>query len=116
MNIDETMSILRIIYENEGDIPTKLLISQQLIALTEQIKCQLIAMIQPFISMVIFASCRIYMFMNININIRIKRKITENEWGYTYKITNILAANCPRTANNILNLSLCIAVLPSGKI
>ena len=30
MNIDETMSILRIIFENEGDIPTKLLISQQL--------------------------------------------------------------------------------------
>ena len=25
MNIDETMSILRIIFENEGDIPTKLL-------------------------------------------------------------------------------------------
>ena len=36
--------------------------------------------------------------------------------GYTYKITNILAANCPREANNILNISLCIAVLPSGKI
>ena len=34
MNIDETMSILRIIFENEGDIPTKLLISQQLMALT----------------------------------------------------------------------------------
>ena len=34
MIIDETMSILRIIFENEGDIPTKLLISQQLIALT----------------------------------------------------------------------------------
>ena len=33
MNIDETMSILRKILENEGDIPTKLLISQQLIAL-----------------------------------------------------------------------------------
>ena len=36
--------------------------------------------------------------------------------GYTYKITNILAANWPRVANNILNLSLCIADLPSGKI
>ena len=34
MNIDETMSILRKIFENEGDIPTKLLISQQLMALT----------------------------------------------------------------------------------
>ena len=34
MNIDETMSILRKILKNEGDIPTKLLISQQLIALT----------------------------------------------------------------------------------
>ena len=33
MNIDETMSILRIILKNEGDIPTKLLISYQLIAL-----------------------------------------------------------------------------------
>ena len=36
--------------------------------------------------------------------------------GYTYKITKILAANCPRVANNILDLSLCITVLPSGKI
>ena len=34
MNIDESMSILRKILENEGDIPTKLHISQQLIALT----------------------------------------------------------------------------------
>ena len=77
MNIDETMSILRKILKNEGDIPTKLLISQQLIALTKQTRCQLIAMIQPFVSMVIFASCRINIFMNININIRIKRKIAE---------------------------------------
>ena len=73
-------------------------------------------MIQPFISMVIFASCGIYIFMKINIKIRIKRKIAKNEWGYTYKITNILAANWPRVANNIFNLSLCIANLPSGKI
>ena len=36
--------------------------------------------------------------------------------GYTYKITNILAANWFRVANNILNLSLCIADLPNGKI
>ena len=36
--------------------------------------------------------------------------------GYTYKITNILAAYWPRVANNILNLSLCTANLPSGKI
>ena len=85
MNIDETMSILRIIFENEGDIPTKLLISQQLIALTKQTRCQLIAMIQPFISMVIFASCRIYIFMKININIRIKRKIAKNECGIPTK-------------------------------
>ena len=33
MNIDETMSILRKILENAGDIPTKLLISQQPMAL-----------------------------------------------------------------------------------
>ena len=85
MNIDETMSILRIIFENEGDIPTKLLISQQLMALTSQTRCQLIAIIQPFISMVIFASCRVYIFMKININIRIKRKIAENEWGISTK-------------------------------
>ena len=85
MNIDETMSILRIIFENEGGIPTKLLISQQLLALTQQTRFQLIAMIQPFISMVIFASCRIYIFMKININIRIKRKIAENEWDIPTK-------------------------------
>ena len=36
--------------------------------------------------------------------------------GYTYKITNILAANWTRVANNILKLILCIADLPSGKI
>ena len=32
MNIDDTMSILRKILENLGGIPTKILISQQLIA------------------------------------------------------------------------------------
>ena len=54
--------------------------------------------------------------MKVNINIRIKRKIAEKIKGYNYKITNITAANCPRVANSILNLSLCITVLPSGKI
>ena len=34
MNIDKTMSILRKILGNLGNIPTKLLISQQPIALT----------------------------------------------------------------------------------
>ena len=42
-----------------------------------QTRCQLIAMSQPLIAMVIFASCLIYVFMKININIRIKRKIAE---------------------------------------
>ena len=46
-------------------------------------------MIQPFILMVIFASCRIYMFMKININIWKKKKIAEKWIWYTYKITNI---------------------------
>ena len=73
-------------------------------------------MTQPFISMVIFASCLIDIFIKINIKLRIKRKIAEKLLGYTYKITNILAANCPRVANNMLNLSLCITVLPTGKI
>ena len=36
--------------------------------------------------------------------------------GIIYIITNILAANCLRVANNILNLILCITVLPSWKI
>ena len=36
--------------------------------------------------------------------------------GYTYKITNILATNCPRVANNIPYLSLCITVLTNVKI
>ena len=36
--------------------------------------------------------------------------------GFTYKITNIAAAKCPRVANILLNLSLCITVLPTGKI
>ena len=31
-------------------------------------------------------------------------------------ITNTPAANCPRVANIILKLSLCITLLPSGKI
>ena len=49
----------------------------------------------------------IYIFMKININIRIKRKIAEKTKGtITKKITNIAAANCPRAANIILNLSL----------
>ena len=86
MNIDEILSILRKILENEGDIPTKLLISQQLIALTWQTRCHLIAMIQPLISMVIFASCHVYIFIKININIRIKKKSPKNEWGIPTKL------------------------------
>ena len=70
-------------------------------------------MTQPFIYLVIFASC--YILMKIKVDIRIKRKIAENEWVYLQN-NNILAANCPRVANIILNLSLCITVLPSGKI
>ena len=54
--------------------------------------------------------------MKINININTKRKLAEKIKGYTDKITNIAAAYCPRVANNILILSLCITVLPSGKI
>ena len=86
MTIDETSSILRIILENKGDIPTNYSYLSNFIALTKQPICQLIAMIQPFISMVIFASFRIYIFMKINKNIRIKRKIAENEWGIPTKL------------------------------
>ena len=78
--------------------------------------CQLIAMTQPFIATVICSSCLIYIFMKININIRTKKKMTEKIKGYTYKITNIATANCPRVANIMLNSSLCLTVLPSGKI
>ena len=35
---------------------------------------------------------------------------------YTYKITNIVGTNCPRVANIIFILILCITVLPSGKL
>ena len=54
--------------------------------------------------------------MKININIRTKRKIAEKIKVYTNKITNIAAANYPRVANIMLNSSICITVLPSGKI
>ena len=54
--------------------------------------------------------------MKININIRTKRKIAKKIKGYTYKITNIAAANCPRVANIMLNSNLCITVFSSGKI
>ena len=47
-------------------------------------------------------------FMKFNINIRTKRKIAEKIKGYTNKITNIAAADCPRVANIMLNSSLCI--------
>ena len=60
----------------------------------------------------IYANCLIYIYMNIDINIRMKRKIAEKIKGYTYKITNISDANCPRVAN----LSLCITLLPSWQI
>ena len=73
-------------------------------------------MIQPFISTVICYSCLIYIFIKISINIRTKIKIAEKIKGYSYKITNITAANCLRVANIILNLSLCITVLPGGNI
>ena len=97
-------------------MPTKLLISQQRIALKEQTWCQLIAMTQPFISTVRCFRRLIYIFMKININIRTKRKIAEKIKGYTYKITYIAAVNCPRVANIMLNSSLYIIILPSGKI
>ena len=112
MNIDDTMSILRKILKILGDIPTKLLKSQQLIANM----VPTYSMTQLFISTVICSSCLIYVFMKININIRTKRKIAQKIKGYTYKITNIPAANCPRVANIMLNLSLCITDLPCGKI
>ena len=54
--------------------------------------------------------------MKIIIKIKTKRKMAEKIKGYTYKITNIAAANYPRVANIMLNSSLCITVLPSGKI
>ena len=54
--------------------------------------------------------------MNININIGMKRKIAKELKGYTYKITNIPAANCPRVAKIILNLSVCITLTSSGQI
>ena len=53
--------------------------------------------------------------MKINIDIRIKRKLAKNK-GDTYKFPNISAANFPRVANIILNLSHCITALPSGRI
>ena len=55
-----------------------------------------------FFSMVKYANCLIYIFMNININTRLKRKNRQKIKGYTYKITNISAAHCPRVANSIL--------------
>ena len=73
-------------------------------------------MTHSVISTVICSSYLIYVFMKININIRTKRKIAEKIMEYTYKITNIAAANSPRVANIMLNSSLCITVLPSGKI
>ena len=85
-------------------------------ALKKHTWCQLIAMTQPFISKVIFFSCLIYIFMKINVNIRTKRKNAEKIKGYTNKIINIAAANCPRVANIMLYSSLFVTILPSGKI
>ena len=51
--------------------------------------------------------------MKININIRTKRKNAEKLKGYTYKISNIAADNCPSVVNIMLNSSLCITVLAS---
>ena len=63
---------------------------------------------------VIYANFLIHIYMNININLTMKRKIAEKIKGYTYKITNISTANCPRVANIKPNLSLCITLLLSG--
>ena len=40
--------------------------------------------------------------MIIKVYIRNDRKIAEKLRGYTYKITNISAANCQRAANMVL--------------
>ena len=75
---------------------------------------KLIVLTQPIISTVICSSCLINLNMKIYINIRTKRKNAAKIKGYTYKITNIAAANCPRVANIMPNSSLCITILPSG--
>ena len=49
-------------------------------------------------------------FMIIKENIRNHRKITEKLRGYTYKITNISAANCNRATNMIL--TYCLDIKP----
>ena len=66
--------------------------------------------------MVIYTICLIYIFINIDINIRMKRKFAEKLKGYTYKFTNISAANYPRVAKIILDLSVCITLSSSGQI
>ena len=48
--------------------------------------------------------------MKININIRTKRKNAEKLKGYTYKISNIAADNCPSVVNIMLNSSLSITL------
>ena len=50
--------------------------------------------------------------MKINVNIRTKKKNAKKIKGYTNKITNIAAANCPRVANIMLYSSLCVTILP----
>ena len=46
--------------------------------------------------------------LNINLNVRNERKMLTKLRGCTYKITHIIAANCPRQPHLVPTLSLDI--------
>ena len=79
--------------------PTKLLLSQLLIALKLDTLYQINAKTYYSFAMIRYANYLIYICMIINPNIRNKRKIAEKIRGYAYKTTQILAFNYPRAAN-----------------
>ena len=54
--------------------------------------------------------------MNINGNVRIKRRIIENNKGFTYKTTSSLAAYCPSSINMVPNNYVGIALSLCGQI
>ena len=74
-----------------GDAPTKVLISQQLLILNFKILYQLNVMTDEFYPMFIYVNYQICIFMNINENIRNKRKIVKNKEVY---IQNYLHLSC----------------------
>ena len=101
MTINKNIRYYRKITEKSRGIPSKFLVSHLLVSLSYRTWFRSDAKTHSIYPFVKSESNLILIFMIIKENIRYHRKITVKLWGYTYKITNISAADCHREANMV---------------